>query len=90
MNIIRKIYDWMGKKVHSKYANLWLAALFFIEAIFFIPVDPLLILFCVENSKKSLKNMRNSIIEVEKQLSKNKDKWYKEALVGGLETENKQ
>ncbi|MBU4269633.1 DedA family protein [Candidatus Dependentiae bacterium] len=55
MNIIRKIYDWMGKKVHSKYANLWLAALFFIEAIFFIPVDPLLILFCVENSKKSLK-----------------------------------
>ncbi len=55
MNIIRKIYDWMGKKVHSKYANLWLATLFFIEAIFFIPVDPLLILFCVENSKKSLK-----------------------------------
>jgi len=55
MNFIRKVYDWMGKKVYSKYANLWLAGLFFIEAVFFIPVDPLLILFCVQNNKKSLK-----------------------------------
>lgn len=55
MNIIRKIYDWMESKVYSKYANIWLAALFFIEAVFFIPVDPLLILFCVTNNKKSIK-----------------------------------
>jgi len=54
MNILRKIYDWMGAKVYSKHATLWLAALFFIEAIFFIPVDPLLILYCVQNNKKSL------------------------------------
>ena len=55
MNFIRKIYDWMGKKVHSPYAIFWLIALFFAEAsFFFIPVDPLLILFCVENNKRSL------------------------------------
>lgn len=44
----------MGQKVHSPYAVWWLAALFFIESSFFIiPVDPLLILFCVENNKRS-------------------------------------
>ncbi len=54
MNIVRKFYDWLGQKVHSPHAQYWLASLFFIEAIFFVPVDPLLILFCVENNKKSL------------------------------------
>ena len=53
MKIIRKIYDWMGSKVDSKYAIYWLSILFFTEAIFFFPVDPLLILFCVQNSKRS-------------------------------------
>jgi membrane protein YqaA with SNARE-associated domain len=54
MKIIRSIYDWMGTKVHSKYADWWLIALFFIESsVFIIPVDPLLILFCIENNKKS-------------------------------------
>ena len=55
MNFIRKTYNWMGNKVYSKHANTWLATLFFIEAVFFIPVDPILILFCVNNRKKSLK-----------------------------------
>lgn len=51
---IRRVYDWMGTKVHSPYALMWLSFLFFIEAsVFFIPVDPLLILFCVENSKRA-------------------------------------
>lgn len=54
MKIIRKIYDWMGAKVESAYATTWLSFLFFIEAFFFIPVDPLLIIFCVQKSKKSL------------------------------------
>jgi len=51
---LKKIYNWMGKKTYSRYADQWLAALFFIEAVFFIPVDPLLMLFCIENRKKSL------------------------------------
>ena len=43
----------MGQKVHSKYALPFLTFLFFIEAIFFVPVDPILALFCLENRKKS-------------------------------------
>ena len=54
MKIIRKIYDWMGKKVNSKYSTFWLSFLFFIEAFFFFPVDPLLILFCIQNNKRSI------------------------------------
>ena len=52
--LLKRLYDWMGKKVHAPYATLLLGALFFIEAIFFVPVDPLLILYCVENQKRSL------------------------------------
>jgi len=51
---IRNIYDWMGEKVDSPHALFWLFLLFFIESsIFFIPVDPLLILYCVQNNKRS-------------------------------------
>lgn len=54
MKFIRRIYDWMGTKAHSKHGQVWLCTLFFIEASFFIvPVDPLLILFCVEHRKRS-------------------------------------
>ena len=53
MNFLKKTYDWLGEKIHSPYANTWLSGLFFIEAFFFIPVDPLLILYCVQNRKKS-------------------------------------
>ncbi len=54
MKVIRRVYDWMGKKVHSSYGLAWLAGLFFIEASFFVvPVDPLLILFCIENNRRS-------------------------------------
>lgn len=54
MKFIKQIYDWMGEKTHSPHADLWLSGLFFIEAFFFIPVDPLLMLFCIENRHKSL------------------------------------
>lgn len=55
MKLIRHIYDWMASKVHTRYAIWWLAGLFFIEAsCFIIPVDPLLILFCLERQKRSL------------------------------------
>jgi membrane protein YqaA with SNARE-associated domain len=54
MNIIRRIYDWMGSKVGSPWANAWLLLLFFIESsVFIIPVDPLLILYCVKHQKRS-------------------------------------
>lgn len=50
---IRKLYDQMGTLAHSTYADAILALFFFIEAMFFFPADPLLILFCVERPKKS-------------------------------------
>lgn len=51
---LKRIYDWIGTKVHSSYAIYLLAFLFFIESsIFIIPVDPILMLFCIENRIKS-------------------------------------
>jgi membrane protein YqaA with SNARE-associated domain len=50
---IRNLYDWMGEQVNSPYATWLLAMFFFIEAIFFFPADPLLILFCVEKREKA-------------------------------------
>lgn len=50
---IRKLYDWMGTFVYHTWGEAILAALFFIEAIFFVPADPLLILFCVQQPRKS-------------------------------------
>jgi membrane protein YqaA with SNARE-associated domain len=44
----------MGEKVDSYYATTWLSFLFFIEAFLFVPVDPLLILFCIQKNKRSL------------------------------------
>ena len=54
MRAVKRAYDWMGSKTYSRYADHWLVGLFFIEAFFFIPVDPLLMLFCIENRQKSL------------------------------------
>ena len=54
MRLLRRMYDWIGTKAHSKFSTLWLGILFFVEAIFFIPVDPILILFCIEKQKTSL------------------------------------
>ena len=51
--MLKKIYNWMGSKVNSKYSTSILGFLFFIEAIAFFPVDPLLILFCLEKRDKA-------------------------------------
>ncbi len=50
---IRRLYDWMGRQVHHPYGVWILGIFFFIEAIFFFPADPLLILFCVEDRQKA-------------------------------------
>lgn len=46
--MLKKMYDRMGEKIHSPFATAFLGFLFFIEAIFFLPVDPVLILYCLE------------------------------------------
>lgn len=55
MKILRSMYDWMGKQVHSPHATSFLALLFFVESsVLFIPVDPFLMLYCVEHRNRSL------------------------------------
>lgn len=51
---IKKLYDWMGSRVYSPYADFILGFLFFLEAIFFLPTDPMLILYCLNRQKKAL------------------------------------
>lgn len=45
----------MGKQVHSPHADLILGVLFYLEAIFFLPTDPMLILYCIERREKSFR-----------------------------------
>lgn len=53
MLALKRMYYWCGQQVHTVYAVPLLAFLFFIEAIFFVPVDPLLILYCIEDRFQS-------------------------------------
>lgn len=53
MNALRRCYNWIGAQVHEAYAIPLLAFVFFIESIILIPVDPLLILYCIEYPGKS-------------------------------------
>lgn len=43
----------MGTKVHAPQAPFFLASLSFLESLVFPPVAPILILFCLENRKRS-------------------------------------
>lgn len=53
MSSVRRIYDWMGSRVYSRYADITLGILFYLEAIFFIPTDPMLIIYCIERRDKA-------------------------------------
>jgi membrane protein YqaA with SNARE-associated domain len=54
MNVVRRVYDWMGSKVGSPWATAWLASLFFAESsVFMIPIDPLLILFFLKDRARA-------------------------------------
>jgi membrane protein YqaA with SNARE-associated domain len=55
MKFLRNLYNRMGAKVHSKHAELFLGVVFFIEAIFFIPTDPILIFYCLERRTKAIR-----------------------------------
>lgn len=46
--MLKRMYHWMGNRVYSEYADITLATLFYIEAIFFLPTDPMLIFYCIE------------------------------------------
>lgn len=48
----RKIYDWAAQKARSKNSVLWLGIVYLLELVFFLPLDALLMLFCMENPSK--------------------------------------
>lgn len=54
MKALKKMYLWMGSHAHKPYAYSLLAFFFYLEAIFFIPTDPMLALYCMERRDKAL------------------------------------
>lgn len=52
MNSARKIYDWASQKAHSPLAPFWLALIFLLEMFLFLPMDALLMLFCMHNPQR--------------------------------------
>lgn len=51
--MLKQLYDWIGKQVHTRYADALLILLSIFESILFPPVAPVLVLYCIENRKKS-------------------------------------
>ena len=51
--MLRRLYSWMGRQVYSPYAEPILCFLFYLEAIFFLPTDPMLIVYCIERQDKA-------------------------------------
>lgn len=43
----------MGRKVYSPYADFFLGILFYLEAIIFLPTDPMLVFYCLEQPHRS-------------------------------------
>ncbi len=54
IGVFRRTYDWMGSSIHSVYADYILCFLFYLEAIFFLPTDPVLIVYCLERRDRAL------------------------------------
>jgi membrane protein YqaA with SNARE-associated domain len=53
MKILRQMYDGFGAYAHTPYAAPLLAFLFFVESIFFVPVDPILLVFCLQHRQRA-------------------------------------
>ncbi len=47
-----KLYNWSIEKANSEKAPFWLALLFSLELILFIPLDAILMFFCLQNRSK--------------------------------------
>jgi membrane protein YqaA with SNARE-associated domain len=52
MSATRRVYDWACQKAYSPRAPLWLAFIFFLEMFLFLPMDALLMLFCLHNPER--------------------------------------
>ncbi len=48
-----RFYEWARGKAHSPRAPLWLTFLFSLELILFIPLDAVLMFFCLQNRQRT-------------------------------------
>lgn len=48
----QKFYAWASKKANTRFAPLWLGVIFLLELVFFLPMDAILLLFCLENPSR--------------------------------------
>lgn len=49
-----KVYNWAMQKAESQKAPLWVGILFSLELILFLPLDAVLMFFCLQNQKRTL------------------------------------
>jgi membrane protein YqaA with SNARE-associated domain len=54
MKPARRVYEWACQKAFSPMAPLWLALIFFLEMLLFLPMDALLMLFCMHNPQRRI------------------------------------
>lgn len=47
------LYGWLGSFLHSRYAELILGLVFYLEAILLLPVEPMLMVYCHERKDKA-------------------------------------
>ncbi len=47
-----KLYNWALEKAESKKSSFWMSVLFFLEIVLFLPLDAILIFFCMQNRSK--------------------------------------
>lgn len=52
MKPARRAYEWACQKTFSPFAPLWLFLIFLFEIILLLPMDALLMLFCMQNPKR--------------------------------------
>lgn len=52
MQVARRIYNWACQKAYSPMAPLWLALIFILEMFLFLPMDALLMMFCMHNPQR--------------------------------------
>jgi membrane protein YqaA with SNARE-associated domain len=55
MTVVNRLYKWMESWVHSVYAHQALAILFYVEALLFLPADPLLIFYCMQRKNNAFR-----------------------------------
>lgn len=52
MQPARRVYNWACQKAYSPMAPLWLAFIFLLEMFLLLPMDALLMLFCMHNPER--------------------------------------